>query len=163
MLCRLPFVSNPAPTNFFTASKMIFDLANNLIGSPSWDPSKFCSSYKDNIPDCTTPHNDRPFAPALPLDVNLGKQPPAKTEGYIGNALIMTFDVRDYFSRAKSAIPLTIKIMFRPLAKNEPISREALIQLKKILGEGTPEEFKIFIGWFIDIRASTITLRKKKL
>ena len=75
----------------------------------------------------------------------------------------MSVDFGDYFSQATSAIPLAVEIMFRPLANNEPILREALIQLKKLLGEGTPVEFKIFIGWFVNTRAFTIALREKKL
>ena len=48
------------------------------------------------------------------------------------------------FAKAKSAIPLAIDTMFRPVVDDEPIPCEKLIQALKLLGKGTPEETIFF-------------------
>jgi len=49
-LSRLPLGSMPAPAEFSNCSDITFDFANDLMNCTHWDPSKYPSPLKQEIP-----------------------------------------------------------------------------------------------------------------
>eukprot|EP00957_Ditylum_brightwellii_P079661 6057779-Ditylum_brightwellii.AAC.1 len=68
-MLRLSFGSIPASSEFCLLSKVAFDLANNLIMNPHWDPDKVNDKLEKLIPAKDTVREELPFGIALPLDV----------------------------------------------------------------------------------------------
>eukprot|EP00957_Ditylum_brightwellii_P156871 11939594-Ditylum_brightwellii.AAC.1 len=120
-MLRLPFVSSPAPTEWSQASKMVFDLANDLIEDPHWHPSNLYIPNQPNVPPATCLPNHLPFKAAKPLDIHLPPMPLAKVDGYIDDGCTITLDCPPLIKRAEAAIPLAIHAVFRPLSNNKPL------------------------------------------
>eukprot|EP00957_Ditylum_brightwellii_P183430 13972601-Ditylum_brightwellii.AAC.2 len=79
LLC-LPFGSSPAPTKFCLASEVVFDLSNNLLANPFWNPAITHSPNQHLIPPPEQLEDYLPYHPALPSDVLLNNIPLAKTD-----------------------------------------------------------------------------------
>ena len=95
LLLRLPFGSSPAPGEFFLSSKMIVDLANDLLANESWTASSFPIPYADKIP---RPMEAQPLtAPvqALPLDVPVPYRPKGGCEGYVDDMWTVVLQDKD--------------------------------------------------------------------
>ena len=68
----------------------------------------------------------------------------------------------DNVLRNGAAVLLAINVLARPLADNEPIPRETMEALKKLLAEAGPEEIKIILGWIFNTRKLLISLPGSK-
>ena len=162
ILYRLPFGSAPAPSEFCLVSESAFDLANDLIQNPHWNPEGINDPLEELIPEKDEPRHHLPFAPAFPLDVVMPEQADAKVDGYIDDAHTAVIDDTKMFKRTKAAFPLALGLMFRRSGENEPIKREDILQRTKMEGEGTPSELKIFLGWLLDSRLFLTQLPRYK-
>ena len=64
--------------------------------------------------------------------------------------------------RLEQAILLVIHVASRPKDANEPIPREDMAALNKLIAEAGPEETKIILGCFFNFRKLLISLPENK-
>ena len=78
------------------------------------------------------------------------------------DGMVVVPDIDDNRLRGVGALPLAIHIMCRPLADDEPISRDDCLSLSKLLEEGTLAEVFVLLGWSINLRLLIIALPRDK-
>ena len=85
---RLPFGVEAGPSEYSTISEGIFDLANDLLDDPTWDPEIDHSPLKDELSTKKIPDRMIPFSRAKELCVDI---PPRKAtcDGYIDDAILI--------------------------------------------------------------------------
>ena len=101
------------------------------------------------------------FAKARDLIVDVPYRE-AATDGYIDDAITMVVDHEGWAMKAVNAAPLAIHALFRPVDRRDPLPREEAVSMRKLSGEGTPDEIKVVLGWRIDTRAFRIHLPMEK-
>ncbi|KAL7552606.1 hypothetical protein ACHAWF_015843 [Thalassiosira exigua] len=164
ILTRLPFGSSPAPPEFWICLETIFNLANDLLHCPHWEPSTLPSPYTAEIPPPERLPDKIPFGRAEPNAVHLPPSQHAGTEGYIDDGTLVVLDTaktKAMVKRAWEALPMANHLVFRPL-NNEPIPRPDAQSIRKLLAEGHLREILIFLGWQIDSRRFEISLPRDK-
>ena len=157
LLSRLPFGVEAGPSKYSAISEGIFDLGNDLLDDPSWDPDKVYSPVQNKLPAKEKPRKGEKFGEAKELCVEI-KCREASCDGYIDDAILIALDKEENAKRAQNAIPLAAHCIFRPLAKFEPIGRNDTICERKFEAEGTPRESQIVLGWLVDTRSFKIYL-----
>ena len=167
ILTRLPFGSSPAPSEFSICSETVFDLANDLLHCPFWNPDETPSPYISKLPLPERLPDNIPFGTALQADVHLPKSQKGGTEGYIDDGAIAVLDSPETYNmvkRAREALPMANHLIFRPLAgKLEPCTRPDAQSIRKLAAEGQLRELLIFLGWEINSRSLMIALPKEKV
>jgi len=159
---RLPFGVSPGPSLYSTISECIYDAINDLLNEEKWDRDTLNSPYAPNLPD-----QDSYIPESTPIQNvrNLSVYIPNRTafaDGYIDDCLSITTDEGDNVKKSQEAPPLIINSIFRPIDKDDPISRDDNISAKKLAGEGQPSEKKVMLGWQIDTRQMRIFLPMDK-
>ena len=161
LLSRLPFGVQCGPSEYSFISEGIFDLANDLLGDPTWDPNSLYSPLKSELSTKNVPDRTIPFSTAKELCVDIPFRK-ATCYGYIDDAILIALDIGENTTRSQNSIPLAAHCIFRPLSKNEPIARNDTVSKRKLQGEGTPDETKVILGWTIDTRLFRIFLPMDK-
>ena len=139
----------------------IFDLANDTIRDQTWIPSQL------NFPNASHSHNfetldkSLPFVRAKKLLLHL---PLCHTfcDGYIDDLIAMAVDIADAVERDQQALPFSSHCIFRPLHPQDNPIRKDTLSLRKLSGEGRPEETKTVLSWEINTRLFTISLAEDK-
>ena len=167
ILTRLPFGSTPAPAEFSICSEMIFDLANDLLHCPYWDPDELTHPHRALIEEPEYLPDEIPFAEALEADVKLPKSQKAGTEGYIDDGATAALEESKESKRikkARHALPMATHLVFRPNKQNEePLPRPDPLSIRKLKAEARLSEMITFLGWRIDSRRLTMSLPDEKL
>ena len=101
------------------------------------------------------------FGQAREADVIVHPQSYGKVEGFI-DEIMYTGWLSECWKRLAGALLLSIHIFALPLASNEPISRDDLLSLNKLISKDSPSEIKLDLGWLIDIRIFSIRLPEDK-
>ena len=162
ILFRLPFGSSPAPCNFCLISEFIINLAQHIVCDETWNPTELHNPNQHRIPGRETTHNDNvPFGKARPIIVNIETQP-IYIDGFVDDLVTICLDMEKYIKRAMNGVPLAIHCVFRPKDEDEPISRDDILCLRKLLGEGALSEIKLILGWIIDSRLFKVFLSEDK-
>eukprot|EP00957_Ditylum_brightwellii_P001092 87138-Ditylum_brightwellii.AAC.1 len=81
---------------------------------------------------------------------------------YISNTIGLTVDLEDNDKRLEKAILLVIHAAARSKQNNEPIPREEMAALSKLIAEAGLEEIKMILGWLFDFRHLVISLPDNK-
>ena len=86
------------------------------------------------------------------------------TDVYIDDTIGLCVDLPETNNaeRLRNAILLAIHAAARPVHKEEPIPRDAMAALTKLLAEAGLEETKTILGWFFDFRRMTVALPNNK-
>ena len=71
--------------------------------------------------------------------------------------------LEDDTNSGAAAIPFILHLLGRPLLPDEPLPREDVVSLKKMIAEGTPSEVLTILGWSIDTRRMLISLPPDKV
>ena len=71
-------------------------------------------------------------------------------------------DMDGWVQKGTNAAPLAVHTLFRPVDPSDPLPRDDPTSLRKLDGEGTPDERKIIIGWLVDTRLLRIFLPGEK-
>ena len=161
-LGRMPFGSNEGPGKHDIPSNMTVDLAQALIDDESWDPSDLASPNAEGIPPSERLPMDLPFGTAEPLAMLDMPFKYCTTDGYVDDLTTVVLDILGWAERARNAIALAIHTIFRPVNAEDPISRDDVISVRKLLAEGKLEEIKVVLGWIIDTRRFLIKLTDDK-
>ena len=162
ILMRLPFGVANGPGDYGIISETIFDLTNDLLQDETWDPETTKSPLATNIDKPKTNHtNDTPFGSARKLYVPVPAIK-AGTDGYIDDIVTVMLDIDDWVQRGVNAALLAVFTIFRPHTTTDPLPRSDATSIRKLKGEGTPDEKKIVLGWQINTRKFKIYLPKLK-
>ena len=160
-LGRMPFGSCEGPGKFDIPSNITVDLAQELINDPSWDPATLHSPNEKNIPSPETLDEDIPFGVAEPLNVDMDFLY-CSVDGFVDDLTTIVLNMENWIEKARNAIALAIHVVFRPANPQDPLPREDVISIRKLLAEGKLEEIKIMLGWIIDTRRFLIKLTNDK-
>jgi hypothetical protein len=77
---------------------------------------------------------------------------------YLDDLISVIPDLNKNELRGASAIPLAIHLIGRPVSDVEPIPRDPLISIKKLLAEGGLKEIQTVLGWVFDTHRLLILL-----
>ena len=86
LLNRLPFGVESGPSEYSSISEGMFDLTNDLLDHPTWDPEKVYSPLKHELSDKNALDRETPFEEAKELCVDVPFQQ-ASCESYIDDAI----------------------------------------------------------------------------
>ena len=154
LLFRLPFGSSPAAGCFSLLSEYGVDLAQALVEDGSWCLSQLRSKMADNIPPLKPP-TDRPFATARELSIKIYAKE-IIFDCYIDDMITFCLMVKDNMQRALNAIPLILDSLFCPIMPEEPVERNLILSVAKLLAEGGMDEIRTILGWIVDTRSLTL-------
>ena len=161
-LGRLPFGSSEGPGKHDIPSNMCVELAQKIVDDPTWDPSELFSPRANDIPDDLRLPADAPFGKAHPLKVDMDEFKPCYIDGFIDDLITIVLDKLDLPDKARNAVALALHTFFRPVNEDDPVPRDDILSLRKLLAEGRLEETKTVLGWYIDSRAFVIKLAADK-
>ena len=85
-----------------------------------------------------------------------------KANMYINDITTVTIEKEDCIKRANAAVLLAMDVIGRRKDDRDPIKRNNLVSLNKLVAEGTLEETKILLGWKLDTRSLMISLPDEK-
>jgi hypothetical protein len=159
---RLTFGGSPGPYEWGVISETICDLANEILQSDDWDPTKLYAPNSDLVPKKKTLDDDIPFEEGRDLIVDLPIHPNGMVDLYIDDTIGLTVDLKDNDKRMENAILLAIHAAARPKQNSEPIPREEMAALSKLLAEAGLEERKTILGWLFDFRRLLVSLPENK-
>jgi hypothetical protein len=140
-LC-LTFGGAANPSQWSDISELAFDLANDIVYHPGWNPALHHSPQQhllankvDLEPDST------PFAPAYPMTVPWLPNSFPKCDGYYLDKNVTAFLQKDK-SHGAAILPLVVHLLGCPVHPDESHMREDLLSLSKYLAKATPTETK---------------------
>ena len=86
------------------------------------------------------------------------------SEVYIDYTFTQTVDLPGSKNvlKAERAVLLAIHALACPIADEEPIPRETMAAMEKLLAEAGMEETKVMLGWLLDFRRLVISLPDNK-
>ena len=162
---RLTFGGMPGPFEWGFFSEPIYDLALHLLTLDGWDPVCLFSPDATLVPEAKFLDDEIPLAEAKELIVDLPVDDRGYTDLYIDDTIGITVAIpgSNNIERLSKAILLAIFASARPRHENEPIPREEMAALTRLLAEAGPEEIKIILGWSCDFRRMLICLPENNL
>ena len=123
-----------------------------------WDPCELHSDHAHMIPPPCFISDDVPFASAKFLLMDVPVNIHGKADCYVDDISTICLDLDNNIERCRQAVPFAIDLMGRPVESAEPLPRDNLLAIKKLLGEGQLSECKVFTGWQIDTRRMMVSL-----
>jgi hypothetical protein len=162
---RLTFGGTPCPTKWNNMSEPATDLANAILRLPNWDPrSELFSPLSESLPKRVDLPDDVPFRVGKELVVDVPIDGCGMSECFIDDTYTQTVDLpgSDNVLRAKRAVLLAIQTLAIPIADVEPIPRETLAAIAKLIAEAGMEETKIMLGWLLNLRTLEISIPDNK-
>jgi hypothetical protein len=116
------------------------------------------------IPERVDLPEDIPYREGKELVVGVPVDGHGMSEVYIDDTFTQTVDLpgSDNVLKAERAVLLAIHTLARPISDEEPIPRETMAALEKLLAETGMEETKLMLGWLLDFRMLMISLPDNK-
>eukprot|EP00956_Cyclotella_meneghiniana_P034348 scaffold103894_cov40-Cyclotella_meneghiniana.AAC.3 len=157
---RLTFGGSPCPAEWSAISELANDLTTAIMQHPDWDPSELFSPLISQVPPRSDLPDDVPFGVGKELVVDVPVNSKGMSEIYVDDKLSCALDLpgSDHVDRCAGAALLSIHTIARPLSSHEPIPRETMAAIEKLLAEAGPEELKIMLGWHLNFRTLIISL-----
>ena len=141
---------------------MTVDLAQALIDDETWDPFTLHSPNENLIPPPFENTDDTEFGIAHFLAIKF-KDRDCYADGYVDDLIKLVVEISNSIvEKARNSIALAIHILFRPRNQDDPIHRDDVLSLHKLLAERRLEEQKVFLGWLIDTRRFIIRIPYEK-
>jgi len=164
MSLRLTFGGAPGSYEWGVVSEAICDLAMKILQDDDWDPTTLHAPNQELVPPAKFQGDEIPFAVGRKLIVEVPVNPRGTTDVYIDDTVGLTVDLEgsNNVKRLESAILLAIYTAARPKHSSEPIPREEMAALAKLLAEARLEETKTILGWVFDFRRLLISLPENK-
>ena len=161
---RLTFGGAPGPYEWGVVSESICDLAMRILQDEDWDPNTLHAPNPELVPTAKMLDDDIPFAVGRKLIVDVPVNPRGVTDVYIDDTIGLTVDIdgTNNVMRLERAILLAIFTAARPKHPSEPIPREEMAALAKLLAEAGLEETKTILGWDFDFRRMLVSLPENK-
>ena len=140
-------------------SESAADLARALLQCSDWDPSELHGPQQKHLGRPKVEGDDVPFAPALDMIATLPDNKDGIVEPCIDDLIAAAPDLGDdNKDRTSAATLLAIHALGRPASDSEPLPRDDLASIKKLLAEGTPSEVLCLLGWDADARRLLLRL-----
>ena len=142
---------------------MVADLANEISLFKDWDPAEIRSPDQPVTPKPKRLDASIPNAPAREMTVIISALEAGKVDVFIDN-LIDTFpDLPENLGRTPHADPLAMHVTSRPHAGDkEPILRQVILSMLKLLAEGSPAEQHIVLVRLLDTCRLLVSLPDDK-
>lgn len=156
------FGGRPCPSEWGIISESVCDLANDIMRCPEWDPLTLHHPVAHLIPPPSNLPDSMPFADVMPTIVSVEYNDWGQADVYIDDTCTVCVDLKDNALCCSNVVPLAIHLVGRPIAPDEPLPREALTALNKLLAKAGLEETKILLGWLLDTRRLVISLPEHK-
>jgi hypothetical protein len=159
MALRMTFGGSPNPAQWSDVSKVVTDLANDLVRRNDWDPQQFKSPHQALISTDEAVGNNRgeirpddAFAEPELFAVDEPEDDRARFDCYLDD-IFGAFMDREA-ERSSAAIPLALHIVGRPHdpSRRESFPRDDILAIPKFLAEAKPSERKVILGWIVDTR-----------
>ena len=115
---RITFGGSPCPPLWCSMSEIITDLANDILASADWDPSRTHSPHCPQIPKPNILDNNIPFAKSLPAEVAVTPLKHGKVDCYIDDVIPVIIHSGENAERAANDVPLSMHIIYRPVHPN---------------------------------------------
>jgi hypothetical protein len=74
----------------------------------------------------------------------------------------VAIDIADNAFRVSAAVPLAVHAIGRQISPNEPLPRDDLISVTKMLAEAAMAETKMALGWLVNTRSLQVSLPENK-
>ena len=161
ILLRLPFGVANGPNDFPLISEPIMDLTNELLRDDTWHPAEVHAPIQQHLHQKKRRLHTEPPTKARPLFVDVPYHP-AIADGYIDDIITVMVDEEKWVEKGRNAAPLAVHSMFRAPNNDDPIPRDNATSIRKLDGEGTPEEHKCVLGWNINTHKFRIYLPEQK-
>ena len=158
---RLPFGVVPGPSVFSTVSEAIFDLANDILQDPSWDPMTLHAPSWETFEPPLEYDGALPFGKAKQLAVEIPLQE-CLCDGYIDDGISAAVELGNNALRLANAGPLAVHTVIAPVTGINDQCREEALAPDKLQAELTPSEIKLTLGWIINTRTFRIHLPVEK-
>ena len=161
---RLTFGGAPGPYEWGVISESVCDLAMAILQDDDWDPMTTHAPNPELVPRRRILGNEIPFAEGKQLIVDVPVDPKGMVDVYIDDTIGLTVDIpgSDHVTRLERATLLAIHIIARQKHLSEPIPREEMAALAKLLAEAGAEETKTILGWNFDFRQLLVSLPENK-
>jgi hypothetical protein len=163
MYLWLTFGGAPGPNEWSILAEPICNLATSLTQDENWDPSVSKSRSQSLVP---LPEFELHtlFGEGKDLIVNIPVDPKGTHDVYLDNIIALTVDVQgsNNLDCCAGAALLAIKATAQPSHKNEPIPREEMKVINKLIVEARPEETKLILGWLLNFHQLIISLPTNK-
>ena len=161
---RLTFGGSPGPSEWGAIAEPICDLTNAIIRAEDWNFDTLRDPNDVLVPPTKLLGDEVPFEEGRQLIVDIPVDPRGTSDVYIDDLINLTVledGSRNDIRIARAAL-LAIHTTARPLHPEEPIPREEMAALAKLLAEAGPEEVKIILGWLFNFRTLTVSLPDNK-
>jgi hypothetical protein len=159
---RLTFGGAPGPYEWGVISETVCDLATAILHEDEWSPANTCAPNSNLVPAKKIMSDKIPFGVGRELIVDVPVNPRGMADVYIDDTIGFCVDISDNDVRLENAILLAIHAAARPLHESEPIPREEMAALAKLLAEAGLEESKVILGLFFDFRRMLVSLPSNK-
>ena len=161
---RLTFGGAPGPYEWGVISETVCDLAMAILQDNNWDPMNLHAPNQELVPKRKILGEEIPFAEGKQLIVDVPVDPRGMVDVYIDNTIGLTVDLpgTDNVTRLERATLLAIHVVARQKHLSEPILREEMAALAKLLAEAGAEEEKTILGWNFDFRQLLVLLPENK-
>jgi len=160
---RLTFGGSPNPAAWTCFSEMVTDLANEISQCDEWDPTELRSPVQGDTPKPIRLPDSIPIARACAQAVEPPPTPEGRVDGFIDDLINVFLDTDRNCARQPHVVPLAVHVTSRPHAgDDEPIPRQELLSIAKLLAEGSPEEIQAVLGWILDTRRLLVSLPTDK-
>ena len=162
ILMRLPFGVANGPHDFCLISEPLIDLVNDILEDETFDPNTTHSPLRSKLREPKERYDENtPFGEARELFVPIPFSY-ASADGYIDDLITLMLDLGNWSKKGSNAAPLAVHTLFHPTDENDSLPRDDPASIRKLDGEGTPDERKIILGWTVDTRLLRIFLPGEK-
>ena len=149
---------------FLVISGSICDLAIAILQNENWNPKFLRAPGSELVEKKRILDDDVLFGFRKEVIVDVPVDPKGIADVYIDDTIALGVDMHDsdYSLRLENAILLAIHTAARPIHAKEPIPREEMAALTKLLAEARLEQTKMIIGLFFDFRKMLVALPLNK-
>jgi hypothetical protein len=136
----MTFGGSPHPSEFSSLSECIADITNVLLQSTDWNPGELASAHTTLLEkEPRLEATSVPFAPARDLLIDIQLSDNGAADVFIEDIFnVFPLLSEDHWHRGRNAALLAIDCMGRPTQANDPLPRDPLVAVKKLIAEGLP-------------------------
>ena len=117
------------------------DLYDDLLTCSDWDENELFSPHVHKLEPPSFLPDSAPLAPALPADVSMPTNGTGRADVFINDIITVGY-ANKRWKRLCGAALLALHMFRRPAHNNEPVPRDDLLSLNKLIAEGSSLEVK---------------------
>lgn len=161
MILREPFGGAVCPFSFTDiVSEPTTDLGNDLLNS-DWNDLVLYSPHIHTLDPPVLHDSTVPYGKALPANVVVPPSINGKMDDFIDDIITAGYADSNWKRLAGTAL-ISLHILGRPVAADEPIKCDDIVVLNKLKAEETLNEIQTVLGWSINTRKFEVLLPNDK-